>query len=226
MCKYLMEKQNTETVKSKQVHTINAIIVDDHEMVAKAIAMVVSEIANIQVLGIANDTKAAIDLIDKHAPKLMLLDLIIADDNYEELANYFVKQCPHSKIIIVSGIADNFTVPIYIRDHVIAVIDKSKPWNSLISALERIKKESECTSENEINKYDLQTIEAFPERIKKVFNEICKGSNNKEISRELGLSKSTVESYRKHICMKLEISGSQLVHLATLYRALYWFHSD
>jgi DNA-binding NarL/FixJ family response regulator len=47
----------------------NAIIVDDHLMVAQAIATVVSMIADIEIVGIAKDVPEACKLIESQSPR-------------------------------------------------------------------------------------------------------------------------------------------------------------
>jgi DNA-binding NarL/FixJ family response regulator len=57
-------------------------------------------------------------------------------------------------------------------------------------------------------------------REQRVFLCLGQGLLNREVATALGLSVGTVESYRKAICSKLGISGSELVRLAVLHRCL------
>lgn len=55
-------------------------------------------------------------------------------------------------------------------------------------------------------------------REQRVFQAIGKGLLNKQIAQSLKLSLTTVESYRKAICAKLNLSGPALVRAAVLQR--------
>jgi hypothetical protein len=52
----------------------------------------------------------------------------------------------------------------------------------------------------------------------RVFEALGRGLQNKEIAQLLGLSRYTVESYRKTISAKLELCGPELVRAAALHR--------
>lgn len=53
-----------------------------------------------------------------------------------------------------------------------------------------------------------------------VLNVLAAGLSTKEIARQLGLTCSTVEYYRKTISAKLDLSGSQLLRVAVLHQCL------
>jgi len=203
----------------------NAIIVDDHLMVAQAIATVVSMIADIEIVGIAKDVPEACKLIESNPPEILFLDINLEHENHLDIASCLLRVKPFAKIVIISGYTKGYVVPNHLKDSILALIDKSSPWEGLATALKPWSKKNQ-NKMVAIDHLTLAKIKSLPKRMIKVFNEIGKGDDNKNIARTLGLTKNTVESYRKYICKTMEISGAQLIRIAALYRSLYWIHQD
>lgn len=210
--------------QKKKSETLNAIIVDDHLMVAQAISTVISIIANIKVFGIATNVQDALNLIDKKPPDILILDIKLDHGDYLEIATYLVDLQPCSKIILVSGFTRGYKIPTSLKENIIAVVDKASPWEGLESALSPWGGNMQIYESSPIDKTTLSKINSLPKRVRKVFLEIGKGLDNKEIALSLGLTKNTVESYRKVICTTIGVSGSQLVRIAALYKAISWFN--
>ena len=204
----------------------NAIIVDDHLMVAQAIATVVSMIADIEIVGIAKDVPEACKLIESNPPEILFLDINLKNENHLDIASCLLSVKPFAKIVIISGYTNGYVVPNHLKDNILALIDKSSPWEGLVTALKPWNKKNKPYKTVAIDQLTLAKIKSLPKRMIKVFNEIGKGGDNKEIARTLGLTKNTVESYRKYICTTMGISGAQLIRIAALYRSLYWVHQD
>lgn len=215
-----------EMKQKKESETLKAIIVDDHLMVAQAIATVISIIADIQLIGIATSVRDACKLINEKPPDILILDINLEHGDHLEIATYLVNLKPCSKIILISGFTRGYIIPTYLKENIIAVVDKASPWEGLESALSPWREDMHIYESSAIDKTTLSKIKSLPKRVSKVFLEIGKGLDNKEIALSLGLTKNTVESYRKVICTTIGVSGSQLVRIAALYSSISWFNQE
>ena len=212
--------------QKKESETLKAIIVDDHLMVAQAIATVISIIADIQLIGIATSVGDACKLINEKPPDILILDINLGHGDHLEIATYLVNLKPCSKIILFSGFTRGYIIPTYLKENIIAVVDKASPWEGLESALSPWGGNMQIYESSTIDKTTLSKINSLPKRVSKVFLEIGRGLDNKEIAVSLGLTKNTVESYRKVICTTIGVSGSQLVRIAALYSSISWFNQE
>lgn len=212
--------------QKKESETTNAIIVDDHLMVAQAIGTVISIIADIKLIGIATNVQDACKLIDNTLPDILILDIRLEHGDHLDIATYLVDLKPCSKIILISGFTRGYKIPTSLKENIIAVVDKASPWEGLESALSPWGGNKYIKESSPIDKTTLSKINSLPKRVAKVFLEIGRGLDNKEIALSLGLTKNTVESYRKVLCRTIGVSGSQLVRIAALYSSIAWFNQE
>jgi DNA-binding NarL/FixJ family response regulator len=104
--------------------------------------------------------------------------------------------------MILSGQANSFFVPPDLTSQVLAVIDKTAAFKSLQIALDEFLGDP---------------VQALTPRQFQIFQLIGQGLHNKEIAKALELAIPTVETHRKAIARKLQMSGAELVRLAALY---------
>jgi DNA-binding NarL/FixJ family response regulator len=102
----------------------------------------------------------------------------------------------------------------------LAVVDKSMAWNALIDVVINWQRQITTDASALRTSGVLPPLALLSPREQRVFDCLGQGLLNREVASELGLSVGTVESYRKAICSKLGVSGSELVRLAVLRRCL------
>ena len=193
-------------------------------MVGQAIAGLLSEVAGLQVTGVCASLAEAESLLRAHPPRLLVLDVELGGEPYRAAAELLLRFRPEAELLFVTALAAQFTPPADLASFTVGVVDKADAWDQLmhvVLAWKRKRQEEVAASMPSCGRL-LEAIERLSPREQRLLRELGCGLLNKEIAARLDLSLSTVETYRKNVAAKLGVSGSELVRLATLYRAFSW----
>lgn len=196
---------------------MNVIVLDDHQMVAQAIAGLLSELGGLTVLGVCSSVNDACALIAQQPPELLVLDVDLGGDDYRDAANFLHRLAPNAKVLFVTAIGTRFQPPAELRAFTIGVVDKTQAWDQLLNSLQLWRAQQGVPAIS-LTVAQLQRIQALAPREQRLMKALGHGLLNKEIARSLNLKEATVKTYRKQVATSLGVSGSQLVRLATLYR--------
>lgn len=197
------------TAASKRSTKSHVLVLEDHIIVAQALASALSIQFGIE-LTIAPTISEAIEYSNKHRFELAILDLELPDGNGLEVAEILAKQDPRPHLIVLAGSVNTLYCPPDLRGQLTAVISKSKAYSELISALRPI-----LQPQGRQKSFPDPRITLTPREFD-VYTLLGQGLSGKQICSELNLSAHTVESHRKRIAHKLGMSGAELIHHATL----------
>lgn len=192
------------------------LVVDDHRLVAQALAALLSEFCALELLGICQSLQQVKTLLNGQRADLLILDLHLPGESWEEVADVFLAANPDGAIVVLSALASGFAPPQRFRGSVLEVIDKSDAWHALVDCVVawRVNHGSRPLATT----LPAAQLAALNAREKALLAALGRGCLNREIAAELGLSLATVETYRKGIASKLGVNGKQLVRLAVLLR--------
>jgi len=196
---------------------MNVIVLDDHRMVAQAIAALLSELGGLTVLGVCSGVSDACALIAQQPPDLLVLDVDLGGDDYRDAAHLLHRLAPDAHVLFVSALGTTFQPPAELRAFTIGVVDKTQAWDQLLNSVQ-LWRAQQGVSAISLTVDQLQRIQALAPREQRLMKALGNGLLNKEIARSLNLKEATVKTYRKQVATSLGVSGSQLVRLATLYR--------
>lgn len=201
---------------------LDVVVLDDHRMVAQAIAGVLSEVVGLHVRAVCSSVQEACAEIRRSSPRLLVLDVDLAGEDFRQAAACQHACNPQGELLFITGQAQGFSPPSDLAAITIGVLDKAKGWDELVELLLPWRDSQVGASAAFGCEQQLDAIVQLSPREKRVLLELGSGLLNKEIAVKLGLSVSTVETYRKGIAAKLAISGAELVRLASLYRSTAW----
>lgn len=149
----------------------------------------------------ANSIEAANNISDHHKIDIAILDIYLPDGHCNDLANYLASQNLDIKIIILSGAAQEFICPENLKDAIYGIIDKTDAFDALRHCLNLIVKPAH---------------HKLTKRQQTIFGLIGEGKTTKEIAINLECAPSTIETHRKAIAQKLNVSGAELIRRAVL----------
>lgn len=147
---------------------------------------------------------------------LLILDLKLPDGDGLDVLRMAVDGNPAIDCIVLSSAADEFACPPPLRGNLRGLIDKTNAYEQLQAAIADVTR-SRGIDVAPTRGVGRDILEILRPREADVFRLIGQGLKTTDIGRQLGIAKSTVETYRKGIAAKLGASGAELVRLATLH---------
>lgn len=212
-----------------QKHKI--LIVDDHPMMRKGMAMTLDEEMDLEVTGQADSAEEAIEWLSSNEVDLAVIDISLPGMNGIELVKHIRHMYPHIKMLVISRHEEDLYAERAIKAGARGYIMKVDAGEKVVQALRNIIKGGLYVSEKVSQRILMQMaggadvdedpIHQLSDRELEVFELIGKGYNNKSIADHLHVSVKTVETYRSRIKDKLDIEHSgQLVQ-----QAVQWLNS-
>ena len=203
---------------------LEAIVLDDHRLVAQVIAGLLREVAGVEVLAICTSVPEAINQIRRQPPQLLVLDVNVPGAHYLDAVQVLRQLNPEAQLLFVTNQAAWFDLPPQLSECTIGVVDKALAWDELLLVLQHWQQAQPLTPVLQDNGCvaALLRIRQLSPREHRLLLELGQGLLNKQIAVNLGLTAATVETYRKGIAAKLGVSGPELVRMAALYRCLGW----
>jgi len=222
-----MENQVAQALfnSTPQMAKTRILLVDDHDVVRKGLTFLLKRITQTEVVGEATDGHQAVELAEKLAPAVVLMDIAMPVLNGIDAAARILKRHPETAIILLSVYADEDYVFRGLNAGVKGYLLKESVERDLPLALEAVSEHrhffSSAISEvlladymrqlkpkNVHDSYDLLT-----EREKEVLQLLAEGKTNKDVAGLLGLSPRTVESHRASLMQKLGLHSTAAIIL-------------
>lgn len=192
------------------------LIVDDHLLVAQAVATLLAEFCGLKLLGICQTTDQLRAALDDQQADLLVLDVHMPGQSWLDVAQSFLCANPLGGIVFLTALATSFVPPESLQRSIVGVIDKAQPWSDLVGLIDQWRRRHGATAAG--LPFAVPGLIALTPREHRVLLALGRGLLNKEIALELGLTLATVGTYRKTIASKLGVSGPELVRLAVLQR--------
>ncbi len=209
-----------ENVPSGEI--IKIAIADDHPLVINGVKNIVPIYPHLRLTGSYYDGKTLLSGLAGETPDVLLLDIQLPDQTGDELVPVILKRYPDIKILVVT----NFDSPLYANTMLTkgahGYILKTADNPTLVKGIETvysggefiepaIKERMELASSKIQEAWTLMT--GLTPREKDILQYIVNGYTNKMIAEKLFLSPKTVDNYRTHIMIKLDVN-----HVAALVK--------
>ncbi|ACB74984.1 response regulator [Opitutus terrae] len=202
-----------------------AIIADDHEIVRRGLRTVLESDGGCQVVAEAADGLAAVQLVEKHKPTVLILDLNMPRLHGIEVLRQTRTSSPHTRVIILSMHNDEPYVIETLRAGAMAYILKGSESQEIVHALKEVlagrRFLSAPLSEWAINALvtkpadNSDPLQSITPRERMVLQLAAEGASNSEIAEKLFISPRTAETHRTNLLRKLGLqTQTDLVRFA------------
>ena len=202
-----------------------AIIADDHEIVRRGLRDILEGEGTCRVVAEAADGLAAAQLVEKHKPGVLVLDLNLPRLHGLEVLRQVRTSSPHTRVIVLSMHSDEPYVIEALRAGAMAYVLKGSESLEIVKALKEVlvgrRFLSATLSEWAINALVAKPVDAadplnaLTQRERMVLQLAAEGSNNNEIAEKLFISPRTAETHRANLMRKLAVQNqTDLVRFA------------
>ncbi len=204
---------------------ITAIIADDHEIVRRGLRTILENNGTCQVVGEASDGLSAVQLVEKHKPAVLVLDLNMPRLHGIEVLRQTRTISPHTRVIVLSMHNDEAYVIETLRAGTMAYILKGSESQEIARALTEVlagrRYLSAPLSEWAINALVTKPadpgdpLQSLSPRERMVLELAAEGAGNTEIAEKLFISPRTAETHRTNLLRKLGLQNqTDLVRFA------------
>ncbi|MBP6611500.1 MAG: response regulator transcription factor [Paludibacter sp.] len=202
---------------------IKVFIVDDHEIIREGLKMILKEESDILVVGEAQNGAQAIDKIRKVECDIMLLDMNMPGRNGIDLLMDIKALRPKIHILVLSIHPEDKFALKTLKSGASGYLCKDTALEELVTAIHKINSKGRYISStlaeqlafDVIPESDADPHDLLSNREREILIKIASGIKAKDIAEELGLSISTVFTYRLRIFEKLNVKNNvELTHYA------------
>lgn len=214
---------------ASEQQTMEVLLVDDHPIVRVGFASLLSQLDRKMIIHEADNEEQAIQVCIERSPDVALVDLSLAGDLSLDLIKKMRSLRPKMPILVVSMHDERLYAERALKAGARGYVMKHNAAKSIVQAVRTICDghiwlsdamrcivlEKLTDRPSAANAHGLDTLS---DRELEVFRLIGRGLKKSEISQQLNIAASTIETYRVNIKRKLGIaSGSALYRLAFLH---------
>jgi len=205
---------------------ITVALAEDHHLVRQGFKLVLTAESDMKLVGEAADGLAAVELVEKQKPNVLLLDLMIPRLHGLEVIRRVHKEHPETRVIVLSMHADEPYVMEALRNGASGYVLKDCTGGDLVQAVRAVaagrRYLSPMLAERAITGYverpgesDLDVYETLTNRERLVLQLAAEGKTSAEIATALFISPRTAETHRANLMRKLSLrSQTDLVRFA------------
>lgn len=193
----------------------NILLVDDHPMLRKGVAQLISLEENLTIMGEVSSGDEAIKFAIEYSPDIVLLDLNMKGLTGIETLSALKRANVRSKVIIFSVSDSEMDVLQALKFNADGYLLKDSEPEELIEKINHAIKGEFVISEplTQILAKSLRprgqenTIQTLTPRELENLKLIASGKSNKEIARKLGIAEATVKVHNKNLFKKLGLKS-------------------
>jgi DNA-binding NarL/FixJ family response regulator len=202
---------------------IRIVIADDHELIREGVKKIVRSNPDVRIVGEAADLAGTLALVGQHAPDVVVLDINLPD--YDGLAGLteLKRHFPDQRIVLLSMYGEDKYAVNALRAGAGGYVTKAMAADELVRAVRKAAAGETYIGPRLAEQMARQMLgggePAAHERLTARENEIVAligaGLQVKQVAAELGISVSSVNTYRNRIFRKLGLhSNAALIRYA------------
>jgi DNA-binding NarL/FixJ family response regulator len=205
---------------------IRVLIVDDHKIIREGLCDLIASQPGMSVVGDAADCAAALDIVSREHPDVVVLDLDLGQESGLELIPELLHVAGGVNIIVLTGVRSTDERDKAMELGAKGVVLKEDGAADLLKAIEKVFYTGEYwlepgaaqrifgrTRKRETIDPEASRIAQLTPAERGLINCIGKGMDNHQIAEHMYMAESTVRNSLTKIYAKLEIKGGRLALL-------------
>jgi DNA-binding NarL/FixJ family response regulator len=207
------------------MEAIRVLIMDDHPIFRRGIRWILDAAPDIDVIGEAENGQEAIDMADRMAPDVVLVDINLPGMNGLEIARVIKRRDPRVRIIVLSVSEDDEQLFNAIKVGAAAYAPKGIAPEELMRIIREVASGAYLINDTVMgkphvaarvlnqfrelassNEEGAQLFAPLTSREIEILDCIARGMSNKEIASQLSISGQTVKNHITSILSKLQVN--------------------
>jgi DNA-binding NarL/FixJ family response regulator len=192
------------------------MLVDDHELIRQGVRGHLERRPQLSVVAEAGTVRQALIRAAKERPDVVVMDIQMPDGNGIEACRAIKAEMPDTKLIMLTGFANDDAVMSSIMAGASAFLLKTTPGEEIANAIEKVAA-GESLLDPGVTRRLLEQVREMAsaprqdqeprltENENKILERIAEGKTNREIAAEIYLSEKTVKKYVSNILDKLDL---------------------
>jgi DNA-binding NarL/FixJ family response regulator len=199
------------------VARIEVLIADDHAVVREGLTLVVENEPDMRVTGVASDGLQAVEAASERRPHVAVLDMRMPQLGGIAAIRALRERCPETKVLVLSMYDDERVAAAASQAGAQGYVSKHAPSSTLLRAIREVHAGGRF--------FDAGTSaadgepQALSAREREVMALLVAGHTGRAIAEQLGIAKSSVDTYRARVFQKLGVTDrAELVAHVTKVR--------
>ncbi len=215
---------------------IRVLIVEDHPLFGAGLKRVLELEDDIEVVAEAHTGKEAVELVERVRPDVVIMDVNLPEMNGLQATREITSRMDSVGVIVITAYHDDEQLFHALRAGAMAYYPKDVQSSELIPAIRQVAKGNYVVGDMVMSKPQVASwlLRKFEEmavfedadvvfspltsREMEILKLITKGYSNKEIARELGISRQTVKNHMSSILRKLAVNDRTQAAVLALKR--------
>ena len=206
---------------------LKILIAEDHLIVREGLHVLINQQADMEIVGEAENGKAAIELARKLKPDVIIMDVSMPGMNGIEATRQIKTEMPDIKVIALSAYDNREYVMGMVKAGVSGYLLKDCAFEELIGAIRTVLQNKsylspdaatvvlEAQSENQMSSGHTAHSAALSEPDLELIKLLAEGKSAREIAEKNSQSVKTIEGRRRRIMKKMDVNSvAELVRYA------------
>jgi len=193
-----------------QKDSVRVLVVDDHFVVRAGVCNLLSGMADIEIVGEAEDGRQAVEEAKRCAPDVILMDLRLPRLSGVEATRQILAAQPEVGILILTTADSETEVLTAVEAGALGYVAKTSRKEEILEAIRSIAR-GDAWLPPHLTRRLLAHLKPRPvpgtltHREQDVLTLLARGRSNREIARELGVTDITVRTHVTHVLGKLGV---------------------
>jgi len=200
--------------------TIRVLLTDDHEIILDSLALLLSRIEGVEVVGALHDSRQVVDYLQDHPVDVLLTDMDMPNLNGINLTLKVRQHCPQVKVLMLTVSEDADSIREAFRAGISGYVMKKAGKNELERALRTVARGEKYFSESVMTQLVALPVDMarptdeapaplspLTDREIEIIRLVAQELSTNAIAQKLFISPGTVETHRHNILRKLGVKN-------------------
>lgn len=186
------------------------VVVDDHQLVAEALAETLAAVDGFEVAGTAPDLASGIRLIAAAQPEVVIMDVRLPDGDGAAGTADALRVSPGSRVIVLSAESGIDVVARAVESGACGFLPKTTPLHELVVAVHRVLAGVALFAPGmlrevaeHLRRAESQDTQDLSPREREVLHLLAAGTSTQEMADQLYLSTHTIRNHVRNLSAKL-----------------------